>query len=59
MEGEKDLEKLLKTMKPSLNEGDYVFCVINDITTVESSDIIMFFREQEGFTSYNQERIGR
>jgi hypothetical protein len=50
MEGEKDLEKLLKTMKPSLNEGDYVFCVINDITTIGSSDIIMFFREQEGFT---------
>ena len=50
MEGEKDLEKLLKTMKPSLNEGDYVFCIINDITTIESSDIIMFFREQEGFT---------
>lgn len=50
MEGEKNLEKLLKTMKPSLNEGDYVFCVINDITTIGSSDIIMFFREQEGFT---------
>ncbi|HEU4790737.1 MAG TPA: ACT domain-containing protein [Flavobacterium sp.] len=53
MEGEKgenNLEKLLRTMNPSLNEGDYVFCVINDITTVNSSDIIMFFREQEGFT---------
>lgn len=50
MEGEKNLEKLLKTMKPSLNEGDYVFCTINDITTIGSSDIIMFFREQEGFT---------
>lgn len=50
MEGEKNLEKLLKTMKPSLNEGDYVFCTINDITTIASSDIIMFFREQEGFT---------
>jgi hypothetical protein len=50
MEGEKDLEKLLKTMKPSLNEGDYVFCVVDDITTINSSDIIMFFRELEGFT---------
>jgi hypothetical protein len=50
MEGEKNLEKLLKTMRPSLNEGDFVFCVVNDIATIESSDIIMFFREQEGFT---------
>lgn len=50
MEGEKDLEKLLKTMKPSRNEGDYVFCAVNNITTMDSSDIIMFFREQEGFT---------
>jgi uncharacterized protein len=50
MEGEKNLEKLLKTMKPSLNGGDYVFCVVGDITTINSNDIIMFFREQEGFT---------
>jgi hypothetical protein len=50
MEGEKNLEKLLKTMKPSHNEGDYVFCVVNDMTVLNNSDIVMFFRETEGFT---------
>jgi hypothetical protein len=50
MGGEKNLEKLLKTMKPSLSEGDYVFCSVKDIAAVNSSDIVMFFREQEGFT---------
>lgn len=50
MEGEKNLEQLLQTLKPSHNVGDYVFCVINDITALNNSDIVMFFRETEGFT---------
>lgn len=50
MEGEKNLEQLLQTLKPSHNVGDYVFCVINDTTALNNSDIVMFFRETEGFT---------
>lgn len=50
MEGEKNLEKLLKTMKPSHNDGDYVFCVVKDIDALNNSDVVMFFKEQEGFT---------
>jgi hypothetical protein len=50
MGGEKNLEKLLKTMKPSHNEGDFVFCVVNDITALNNNDIVMLFREAEGFT---------
>jgi hypothetical protein len=50
MEGEKNLEKLLQSMKPFHNVGDYVFCVVNDMTALNNSDIVMFFREAEGFT---------
>jgi hypothetical protein len=50
MTGEKDLKKLLKTMKPKLNEGEYVFCVMNSVVNIEDSDILMSFKEQEGTT---------
>jgi len=50
MTGEKNLNKLLKTMKPKHNVGDYVFCTVNDLNTVNLSDTILLFREQEGTT---------
>jgi hypothetical protein len=50
MGGEKDLEKLLKTMKPEHITGEYVFCVVHDLTNLNLNDIIMTFKEQEGTT---------
>jgi hypothetical protein len=50
MSGEKDLEKLLKTMKPEHITGEYVFCVVHDLTNLNLNDIIMTFKEQEGTT---------
>lgn len=50
MPGEKDLDKLLRMMKPTLNVGDYVFCNIKDIAQIDIADVIMFFRENEGHT---------
>lgn len=50
MNGEKNLFKLLKTMKPELNSGEYVFCTLSSISPIDMTDIIMFFREQEGPT---------
>ncbi len=50
MPGETDLDKLLKTMKPIHNAGDYVFCVLNDLSLVNLMDIIFIFREKEGNT---------
>jgi len=50
MAGEKDLDKLLKTMKPKHNLGDYVFCTVKEIPSNSSSDIIMLFKEEEGHT---------
>ncbi len=50
MNGEKDLDKLLQTMQPKHNTGDYVFCVVDDLAIAPIKDIILFFREDEGFT---------
>jgi hypothetical protein len=50
MTEEKDLNTLLKTMKPTLNIGDYVFCNVNDIRLVNINDIISLFKEEEGNT---------
>lgn len=50
MNGENDLDQLLKTLKPLHNAGDYVFCVVNDLACFDQNEIISFFKEQEGFT---------
>ncbi len=50
MTGEKDLTKLLKTMKPQHNAGDYVFCVANDLTNMKINDVLLLFKEHEANT---------
>ncbi len=50
MSGETNLEKLLRTMEPQLNAGEYVFCTIKDSNNVSLVDCILTFREAEGLT---------
>ncbi|MET3538284.1 ACT domain-containing protein [Chryseobacterium limigenitum] len=50
MTGEKDLKTLLQSMKPHLNEGEYVFCTVEKFPTIDLNEIICFFKEQEGIT---------
>jgi hypothetical protein len=50
MPGEKELDKLLKTMKPEHNPGDYVFCRVDDLAAVKISEVVLVFKEREGFT---------
>ncbi|MCF7834358.1 MAG: ACT domain-containing protein [Candidatus Pacebacteria bacterium] len=53
MEGERDLHKILKTMNPKLNTGDYVFCSVKNLKLIDVQDtknVIMTFIEKEGFT---------
>ena len=50
MSGEKKLQTLLKSMKPELNSGEYVFCKIEALEKINIKDIEMFFREKEGIT---------
>ncbi|GGF20082.1 ACT domain-containing protein [Hymenobacter cavernae] len=50
MPGETNLAQLLRTMKPELQPGRYVFCTVASLENLALPDIICFFREQEGFT---------
>lgn len=50
MHGETNLSALLKTLKPRLNPGAYVFCVVNDLSLINPVQPLMQFKEEEGFT---------
>ncbi len=50
MAGERNLDVLLKTMKPILNAGEYVFCSVESIDNINYNDILLFFKEREGIT---------
>ncbi|MEN4759844.1 ACT domain-containing protein [Chryseobacterium sp. C39-AII1] len=50
MTGEKDLKILLQSMKPELNEGEYVFCTVEKLPEIELKEIVCFFKEKEGIT---------
>ncbi|MFN8348318.1 MAG: ACT domain-containing protein [Spirosomataceae bacterium] len=48
--GETNLSVLLKTMHPILNEGEYVFCVLEKEQAVLVNDILLLFKEAEANT---------
>jgi len=50
MSGETNLQALLKTMSPKLNEGDYVYCTVTTLNHIEPKEIIGLFKEEEGWT---------
>ncbi|MGE5108650.1 MAG: ACT domain-containing protein [Sphingobacteriales bacterium] len=50
MNGETDLDKLLKTMKPRHNTGNFVFCSVNNTALINFTEIIFLFKEAEGIT---------
>ncbi len=50
MSGATNLTQLLKTIRPILNEGEYVFCTIPPQEIIDQSVIIGSFKEKEGLT---------
>jgi len=50
MAGETDISKLIKGMTPLLNEGEYVFSSLKDISLIDRADTICEFQEKEGTT---------
>lgn len=51
MTGETDLQKLLADMKPKLNEGEFVFCVVDSSEIANALDPLCMFQESEGATA--------
>ena len=41
---------MIRQMRPLLNEGDYVFCTVNELSIVNIDRIVFHFKEKEGFT---------
>jgi uncharacterized protein len=50
MTGEADLSKLIRDMKPELNEGEYVYCLAASKEQAVALDPLCYFLEKEGVT---------
>jgi len=50
MTAETNLQTILKSMKPLLHEGEYVFCAVENTEAIDPNDLVMTFRETEGTT---------
>jgi uncharacterized protein len=50
MNGEKNLETLLKSMKPLQNLGEFVFCEVKSLEQINLNEIVMVFKEEESIT---------
>lgn len=57
MSGEKNLEILLKTMKPKHNLGEFVFCEVQNLDHINANEIVMTFREEESITLITKKEI--
>ncbi len=44
------MQKLLQTMQPLHNPGEFVFCTIDNLSLIDTADIILLFKETEGYT---------
>ena len=50
MTGESNLDTLLRTMKPILNSGEFVFCIVKDLSLINTKDTVLIFKEDEAIT---------
>lgn len=50
MSGETDLQILLASMSPQLNDGEFVYCSLPENVDIHLSQIIMLYREPESIT---------
>jgi uncharacterized protein len=50
MLGRTNYSSLIRSMKPAMNEGEYVYCTVGEDTPVDLKKAICTFREKEGLT---------
>lgn len=50
MNGEKNLAILLKSIKPKIHAGEYIFCSLKNFSQIDLQKIILLFKEDEGYT---------
>jgi len=51
LNGETDLTKLIRTMRPELNQGEFVFCTFDSLQPALALNPICIFHEKEGVTA--------
>jgi hypothetical protein len=50
MNGETNINTLIKNMTPALNPGEYVFCQTADIANIDVNEMVCIFKEAAAFT---------
>lgn len=50
MRGETNLAALVKGLKPRLNAGEWVFCLVDSTKDLDVKELIAYFKESEGLT---------
>jgi uncharacterized protein len=55
--GETDIGILLKSMKPVLNKGEYVFCPVKKNISVDIDKVVGSFKEKEGTTIVVEKQV--
>jgi hypothetical protein len=50
MKEKSGLSGLIRAMKPVLNEGEYVYCMVDASKEIDYRDVICSFKEKEGIT---------
>ena len=57
MNGETNLQVLIKNMQPELQSGEYVFAQVEDISTVDTRRVVALFKEKEGYTVITEKQV--
>jgi uncharacterized protein len=57
MNGETNLQVLIKNMQPELQPGEYVFAQVDDISKVDTRRVVALFKEKEGYTVITEKQL--